>query len=76
MVSAVDRDRVCEIIGYVFTDENLLIQALTSAHRIVLENGSHQSLENNRGLAAVGQAVIVLQLTEDWMDRPEPLGEE
>lgn len=73
MANAVDRNRVCEILGYTFINEGILTEALTSAHRIEIGNGAYQSLENNRRLAAMGQAVITLHLTEGWIDGPDPL---
>lgn len=73
MATPVDRARACEILGYDFVDESILTEALRSAHRIEFGNGTYQSLENNRRLAAVGQAVINLQLTERWINGLEPL---
>ena len=74
MANQVDLHRVSHILDYTFTNEELLEDAIRSAHRIEFENGDFQSFENNRRLATVGQAVIKLILTEVWFEGVEPLG--
>ncbi|KAK3617875.1 hypothetical protein LTR56_025007 [Elasticomyces elasticus] len=61
--------RAQDILQYIFQDETLLLQALTAAHRIELDGGQFQSFENNKRLAAIGESVMKLILTEDWLVR-------
>ncbi|KAK4905944.1 hypothetical protein LTR49_024830 [Elasticomyces elasticus] len=61
--------RAQDIMQHELRNEALLTQALTAAHRVELEDGHFQSFENNRRLAAFGEIVMKLVLTEDCLLR-------
>ncbi|KAK0246757.1 hypothetical protein LTS09_018103 [Friedmanniomyces endolithicus] len=61
--------RAQDIMQHEFRNEALLTQALAAAHRVELEDGHFQSYENNRRLAGLGEIVMKLVLTEDWLLR-------
>lgn len=73
MTSTVDLERAEEIVGYRFTKRNFLVEALTAADRIDLENGEYQRFENNKRSAALGDIVIKLIITEDWLSADQDL---
>ena len=73
MVNHANLERVQTILGYRFRNPELLVEALTAAHRIELEDGAFQSYENNRRLAKVGEAAIKLVLTGSWYESNETL---
>jgi len=66
--------RAQDIVQHNFRDETLLVQALTAAHRIDLDGGRFQTFENNRRLATLGESVMKLILTEDWLLRDHTCG--
>ena len=68
MANGTNLQRMQTILGYDFQDVGRLVEALTAAHRIELEDGTYESHENNRRLAALGESIIKLIITEDWFN--------
>jgi hypothetical protein len=73
MANNIDLERAQTVLGYHFNNLEPLVEALTAADKVKLEDGAFQSYENNRRIGKVGEAAIKLILAEDWYNGDEPL---
>lgn len=61
------------IIGYVFNDPYLVVEAVTAAGSRT-SSGNRQFADGNKRLAVLGDTVLQLALAQDWYDGNEPRG--
>ena len=64
MASELDVVRIELTIAYTFTNKNLLKEALTTPHKNEDQGGGVETREGNKRLAAIGDLVLKLFLTE------------
>ncbi|KAL8901054.1 MAG: hypothetical protein Q9207_005390 [Kuettlingeria erythrocarpa] len=66
-------DGVQGIIGYVFNDPNLVVEAVSAAGSRT-SFGNRQFADGNKRFAVLGDTVLQLALAQDWYDGNEPRG--
>jgi len=67
-VTDMDLTEVEEIISHTFSDKSMLKEALTTAGVPLLCTGARVSLDGNKRLAIIGDAILQLALAEEWYE--------
>jgi dsRNA-specific ribonuclease len=66
MATDLDVERIECTISYKFRDSAILVEALTTPHKNEMEEGGVETMEGNRRLSALGEAVMRLFIAQEW----------